>query len=146
MCILSFKSGSWQAIEYWWMNSILGFLYVGYIFILNMVIVSDRFLWQVGLFDFSIIDIKKLGWSLWSIIQLININSVFLCVTLFCILFHWSWLNFELNLGKRRRPNGGIYEKKERKGKRKFHTQKKHLYSLKLTEMVSQHKLTIEYV
>jgi len=43
------------------MNSILGFLYVGYIFILNMVIVSDRFLWQVGLFDFSIIDIKKLG-------------------------------------------------------------------------------------
>ena len=56
-----------------------------------------------------------------------------------------SWLNFELNLGKRRRPNGGIYEKKERKGKRKFH-KKKLLYSLKLTEMVFQHKLTIEYV
>ena len=68
-----------------WMNSILGFLYVGYIFILNMVIVSDRFLWQVGLFDFSIIDIKKLGWSLWSIFQLININSVF--YVLLCFVF-----------------------------------------------------------
>lgn len=54
---------------------------MGYIFILNMVIVSDRFLWQVGLFNFSIIVIKKIRMKF----QLININSVF--YVLLCFVF-----------------------------------------------------------